>query len=68
MNSHVCFYVDTQLFYLCVEAYLGSSPKDARSLAPQICSHFLDHDAVSISTITIQQIQMLILFCMTVNF
>ncbi|CAM4512768.1 unnamed protein product [Leuciscus chuanchicus] len=33
------------LFYLCVEAYLGSSPKDARSLAPQICSHFLDHDA-----------------------
>uniref|UniRef100_A0A673H677 Rho guanine nucleotide exchange factor 11-like n=1 Tax=Sinocyclocheilus rhinocerous TaxID=307959 RepID=A0A673H677_9TELE len=33
------------LFYLSVEAYLGSSPKDARSLAPQICSHFLDHDA-----------------------
>uniref|UniRef100_A0A3B3ZZI4 Uncharacterized protein n=1 Tax=Periophthalmus magnuspinnatus TaxID=409849 RepID=A0A3B3ZZI4_9GOBI len=33
------------LFYLSVEAYLGSSPKDARSLAPQICSHFLDSDA-----------------------
>ncbi|KAL0190033.1 hypothetical protein M9458_017132, partial [Cirrhinus mrigala] len=33
------------LFYLSVEAYLGSSTKDARSLAPQICSHFLDHDA-----------------------
>ncbi|XP_076018605.1 rho guanine nucleotide exchange factor 11 isoform X2 [Genypterus blacodes] len=33
------------LFYLSVEAYLGSSPKDARSLAPQICSHFLDLDA-----------------------
>ncbi|XP_029931494.1 rho guanine nucleotide exchange factor 11 isoform X2 [Myripristis murdjan] len=33
------------LFYLSVEAYLGSSPKDARSLAPQICSHFLDPDA-----------------------
>ncbi|KAF7654701.1 hypothetical protein LDENG_00066210, partial [Lucifuga dentata] len=32
------------LFYLSVEAYLGSSPKDARSLAPQICSHFLDPD------------------------
>ncbi|XP_016365056.1 rho guanine nucleotide exchange factor 11 [Sinocyclocheilus rhinocerous] len=30
---------------VCVEAYLGSSPKDARSLAPQICSHFLAHDA-----------------------
>ncbi len=39
-----------QLFYLSVEAYLGSSPKDARSLAPQICSHFLDHDAVSVSS------------------
>ncbi|XP_035392474.1 rho guanine nucleotide exchange factor 11 isoform X2 [Electrophorus electricus] len=33
------------LFYLSVEAYLGSSPKDARTLAPQICSHFLDPDA-----------------------
>uniref|UniRef100_A0A4W5Q8W0 Rho guanine nucleotide exchange factor (GEF) 11 n=1 Tax=Hucho hucho TaxID=62062 RepID=A0A4W5Q8W0_9TELE len=33
------------LFYLSVEAYLGSSPKDARALAPQICSHFLDPDA-----------------------
>uniref|UniRef100_A0A8B9RA05 Rho guanine nucleotide exchange factor 11 n=1 Tax=Astyanax mexicanus TaxID=7994 RepID=A0A8B9RA05_ASTMX len=33
------------LFYLSVEAYLGSSTKDARSLAPQICSHFLDPDA-----------------------
>ncbi|KAG7269178.1 hypothetical protein CRUP_016050, partial [Coryphaenoides rupestris] len=34
------------LFYLSVEAYLGSSPKDARSLAPQVRSHFLDPDAV----------------------
>ncbi|XP_014903920.1 rho guanine nucleotide exchange factor 11 isoform X3 [Poecilia latipinna] len=33
------------LFYLSVEAYLGSAPKDARALAPQICSHFLDPDA-----------------------
>ncbi|XP_060767840.1 rho guanine nucleotide exchange factor 11 isoform X2 [Neoarius graeffei] len=33
------------LFYLSVEAYLGSSPKDARAIAPQICSHFLDPDA-----------------------
>ncbi|XP_027143610.1 rho guanine nucleotide exchange factor 11 isoform X3 [Larimichthys crocea] len=33
------------LFYLSVEAYLGSSPKDARALAPQICSHFLDPEA-----------------------
>uniref|UniRef100_A0A8C5GLH2 Rho guanine nucleotide exchange factor 11-like n=1 Tax=Gouania willdenowi TaxID=441366 RepID=A0A8C5GLH2_GOUWI len=33
------------LFYLSVEAYLGSSPKDARALAPQVCSHFLDPDA-----------------------
>ncbi|XP_030609052.1 rho guanine nucleotide exchange factor 11 isoform X2 [Archocentrus centrarchus] len=33
------------LFYLSVEAYLGSSPKDARALAPQICSHFLEPDA-----------------------
>ncbi|XP_030193891.1 rho guanine nucleotide exchange factor 11 isoform X2 [Gadus morhua] len=33
------------LFYLSVEAYLGSSPKDARSLAPQVRSHFLDPDA-----------------------
>ncbi|XP_022625616.1 rho guanine nucleotide exchange factor 11 isoform X4 [Seriola dumerili] len=33
------------LFYLSVEAYLGSSPKDARALAPQICSHYLDPDA-----------------------
>ncbi|XP_061921474.1 rho guanine nucleotide exchange factor 11 isoform X7 [Entelurus aequoreus] len=33
------------LFYLSVEAYLSSTPKDARSLAPQICSHFLDPDA-----------------------
>lgn len=36
-----------QLFYLSVEAYLGSSTKEARALAPQICSHFLDPDAVS---------------------
>uniref|UniRef100_A0A8C9VI11 Rho guanine nucleotide exchange factor 11 n=1 Tax=Scleropages formosus TaxID=113540 RepID=A0A8C9VI11_SCLFO len=34
------------LFYLSVEAYLGSSPKDARALVHQICSHFLDPDAV----------------------
>ncbi|CAN9509432.1 unnamed protein product [Ophioblennius macclurei] len=33
------------LFYLSVEAYLGSGTKDARALAPQICSHFLDPDA-----------------------
>ncbi|XP_060731096.1 rho guanine nucleotide exchange factor 11 isoform X1 [Tachysurus vachellii] len=33
------------LFYLSVEAYLGSTPKDARAIAPQICSHFLDPDA-----------------------
>ncbi|XP_063042451.1 rho guanine nucleotide exchange factor 11 isoform X2 [Engraulis encrasicolus] len=33
------------LFYLTVEAYLGSSPKDARGLAPQVVSHFLDPDA-----------------------
>ncbi|XP_076850325.1 rho guanine nucleotide exchange factor 11 isoform X2 [Brachyhypopomus gauderio] len=33
------------LFYLSVEAYLGSSPKDARTLAPQICSDFLNPDA-----------------------
>ncbi|XP_071316119.1 rho guanine nucleotide exchange factor 11 isoform X3 [Trachinotus anak] len=33
------------LFYLSVEAYLGSSTKDARALAPQICSHYLDPDA-----------------------
>ncbi|XP_028987395.1 rho guanine nucleotide exchange factor 11 isoform X3 [Betta splendens] len=33
------------LFYLSVEAYLGSNPKDARALAPQICSHFVDPDA-----------------------
>ncbi|XP_053485613.1 rho guanine nucleotide exchange factor 11 isoform X4 [Ictalurus furcatus] len=33
------------LFYLSVEAYLGSSIKDARTVAPQICSHFLDPDA-----------------------
>ncbi|XP_034020984.1 rho guanine nucleotide exchange factor 11 isoform X3 [Thalassophryne amazonica] len=33
------------LFYLSAEAYLGSSSKDARSLAPQICSHFLAADA-----------------------
>lgn len=39
-----------QLFYLSVEGYLGSSPKDARSLAPQICSHFLDPDAVRTNT------------------
>uniref|UniRef100_A0A7N8YAL7 Rho guanine nucleotide exchange factor (GEF) 11 n=1 Tax=Mastacembelus armatus TaxID=205130 RepID=A0A7N8YAL7_9TELE len=32
------------LFYLTVEAYLSSSTKDARALAPQICSHFLDPD------------------------
>uniref|UniRef100_H3C072 Rho guanine nucleotide exchange factor (GEF) 11 n=1 Tax=Tetraodon nigroviridis TaxID=99883 RepID=H3C072_TETNG len=30
---------------LSVEAYLGSSSKEARALAPQICSHFLDPDA-----------------------
>lgn len=36
-----------QLFYLSVEAYLGSSNKEARALAPQICSHFLEPDAVS---------------------
>lgn len=35
-----------QLFYLSVEAYLGSLPKDARTLAPQICSLFLEPDAV----------------------
>uniref|UniRef100_A0A669BGA0 Rho guanine nucleotide exchange factor (GEF) 11 n=1 Tax=Oreochromis niloticus TaxID=8128 RepID=A0A669BGA0_ORENI len=34
------------LFYLSVEAYLGSLPKDARTLAPQICSLFLEPDAV----------------------
>ncbi|XP_037614086.1 rho guanine nucleotide exchange factor 11 isoform X3 [Sebastes umbrosus] len=33
------------LFYLSVEAYLSSSTKDARALAPQICSHYLDPDA-----------------------
>ncbi|KAJ8007580.1 hypothetical protein DPEC_G00095510 [Dallia pectoralis] len=33
------------LFYLSVEAYLGSSPKEARGLAPQICAQFLDPDA-----------------------
>ncbi|XP_061086141.1 rho guanine nucleotide exchange factor 11 isoform X2 [Conger conger] len=33
------------LFFLSVEAYLGSVPKDARLLAPQICTHFLDSDA-----------------------
>ncbi|CAI5686247.1 unnamed protein product [Oreochromis niloticus] len=33
------------LFYLSVEAYLGSLPKDARTLAPQICSLFLEPDA-----------------------
>ncbi|KAM9834921.1 rho guanine nucleotide exchange factor 11 isoform 1-T1 [Syngnathus typhle] len=33
------------LFYLSVEAYLSAAPKDARSLAPQICAHFLDPDA-----------------------
>ncbi|TSN12193.1 Rho guanine nucleotide exchange factor 11 [Bagarius yarrelli] len=33
------------LFYLSVEAYLGSTPKDARTIAPQICSQFLDPDA-----------------------
>ncbi|KAK2862956.1 hypothetical protein Q5P01_002489 [Channa striata] len=33
------------LFYLSVEAYLSSSPKEARALAPQICSHFLEPDA-----------------------
>lgn len=42
-HSNICL---PQLFYLTVEAYLGSSPKDARALAPQICSHFLDPDAV----------------------
>lgn len=41
-----------QLFYLSVEAYLGSSPKDARALAPQICSHFLDTDAVRLVFLT----------------
>uniref|UniRef100_A0A671L3V3 Rho guanine nucleotide exchange factor 11-like n=1 Tax=Sinocyclocheilus anshuiensis TaxID=1608454 RepID=A0A671L3V3_9TELE len=44
MSTNVTL-VSMQLFYLSVEAYLGSSPKDARSLAPQICSHFLDQDA-----------------------
>uniref|UniRef100_A0A3B3QHK9 PDZ domain-containing protein n=1 Tax=Paramormyrops kingsleyae TaxID=1676925 RepID=A0A3B3QHK9_9TELE len=34
-----------QLFYLWVEAYLGASAKDARALAPRICSCFLDSDA-----------------------
>ncbi|XP_066579186.1 rho guanine nucleotide exchange factor 11 isoform X2 [Amia ocellicauda] len=33
------------LFYLSVEAYLSASPKDARSMAPQICSNFLDKEA-----------------------
>ncbi|XP_077444278.1 rho guanine nucleotide exchange factor 11 isoform X2 [Stigmatopora argus] len=33
------------LFYLSVEAYLSATAKDARSLAPQICCHFLDPDA-----------------------
>ncbi|XP_048826817.1 rho guanine nucleotide exchange factor 11 isoform X2 [Brienomyrus brachyistius] len=33
------------LFYLWVEAYLGASAKDARTLAPRICSYFLDPDA-----------------------
>ncbi|XP_072553649.1 rho guanine nucleotide exchange factor 11 isoform X3 [Paramormyrops kingsleyae] len=33
------------LFYLWVEAYLGASAKDARALAPRICSCFLDSDA-----------------------
>ncbi|XP_049576933.1 rho guanine nucleotide exchange factor 11 isoform X3 [Syngnathus scovelli] len=33
------------LFYLSVEAYLSAAPKDARSLALQICGHFLDPDA-----------------------
>lgn len=46
--SYVCGFVCLeQLFYLSVEAYLGSSTKEARALAPQICSHFLDPDAVS---------------------
>lgn len=38
--------LSAQLFYLSVEAYLSSTTKDARSLAPQICTHFLDPDAV----------------------
>ncbi|KAJ8366262.1 hypothetical protein AAFF_G00363430, partial [Aldrovandia affinis] len=33
------------LFFLSVEVYLSSSPKDARSLGPQICAHFLEPDA-----------------------
>lgn len=45
---HFCWFVCLQqLFYLSVEAYLGSSTKEARALAPQICSHFLEPDAVS---------------------
>lgn len=45
---YICGFVCLeQLFYLSVEAYLGSSTKEARALAPQICSHFLDPDAVS---------------------
>lgn len=43
IHHYVCL---QQLFYLSVEAYLSSGPKDARALAPQICSHFLDPDAV----------------------
>uniref|UniRef100_A0A674C6Y2 Rho guanine nucleotide exchange factor 11-like n=1 Tax=Salmo trutta TaxID=8032 RepID=A0A674C6Y2_SALTR len=44
------------LFYLSVEAYLGSSPKDARALAPQICSHFLDPDAVCLSLVQLMDL------------
>ena len=45
----MCVCVCVQLFYLSVEAYLGSSLKDARSLAPQVRSHFLDPDAVRVT-------------------
>uniref|UniRef100_A0A8C8JLX6 Rho guanine nucleotide exchange factor (GEF) 11 n=1 Tax=Oncorhynchus tshawytscha TaxID=74940 RepID=A0A8C8JLX6_ONCTS len=44
------------LFYLSVEVYLGSSPKDARALAPQICSHFLDPDAVCLSLVQLMNL------------
>ncbi|XP_077598612.1 rho guanine nucleotide exchange factor 11 [Stigmatopora nigra] len=53
--AHMCVflrYVFTQLldpnpllFYLSVEAYLSATAKDARSLAPQVCCHFLDPEA-----------------------
>uniref|UniRef100_A0A3Q3DEP5 PDZ domain-containing protein n=1 Tax=Hippocampus comes TaxID=109280 RepID=A0A3Q3DEP5_HIPCM len=40
------------LFYLSAEAYLSAAPKDARSLAPQIYSHFLHPDAVRTAAIS----------------